>query len=89
VLAGVALLAEGRLDGRRFRLVDDAYFRQELDNGGDVTEVVLVLDEGTHPELELDEEDVDVLVDPAGITTRSVGDRLLRDLLEGGFVEPA
>jgi methylase of polypeptide subunit release factors len=89
VLAGVALLAEGRLDGRRFRLVEEAFFRQELDNEGDVREVVLVLDEGTHPELELDEDDIDVLVDPAGISTESVDERLLRDLLEGGFVEPA
>jgi methylase of polypeptide subunit release factors len=90
VLAAVALLAEGGLKGRRFRLVDDAFFRQELDNEGDVTEITLMLDEGTHPELDLDESvDVDTLVDPEGITVDRVGKKLLRELLERGFVEPA
>jgi methylase of polypeptide subunit release factors len=90
VLAAIALLAEGNVKGRRFRLVDDAFFRQELDNEGDVTEIMLMLDEGTHPELELDEDvEIETLVDPAGITVDTVGKRLLRELMERGFVEPA
>jgi hypothetical protein len=90
VLAAIALLAERGVKGRRFRLVDDAFFRQELDNEGDVTEIMLVLDEGTHPELELDEDvEIETLVDPAGITVDSVGKRFLRELMERGFVEPA
>jgi methylase of polypeptide subunit release factors len=90
VLAAIALLAEGNVKGRRFRLVNDAFFRQELDNEGDVTEIMLVLDEGTHPELELDEDvEIETLVDPAGITVDSVGKSFLRELMERGFVEPA
>jgi methylase of polypeptide subunit release factors len=87
ILNGLALLSEGRLDGRRFKLVGDAGFRQELDNAGDVIEVALVLDEGSHPELEIEPEEIDVLSRP--FDARSVGDELLRDLLDGGFVEPA
>ena len=87
ILNGVALLHEGRLGGRRFRLVDDAMFQQELDNEGDVTDVTLVLDEGTHPEIDIDPEEVELLVRPFG--AESVDAELLRDLLEGGFVEPA
>jgi methylase of polypeptide subunit release factors len=87
ILNGLALLSEKRLEGRRFRLVEDVFFRQELDHEGDVTEVTLVLDEGTHPELEIEPEDVDVLTQP--FDAGSVGQKLLRDLLEGGFVEPA
>jgi methylase of polypeptide subunit release factors len=90
VLAAIALLAEGSVKGKRFRLVDDAYFRQELDNEWDVTEITLVLDEGTHPELELGEDvEIETLVDPAGITVDRVGKKLLRELMERGFVEPA
>jgi methylase of polypeptide subunit release factors len=87
ILNGLALLSEGRLNGRRFRLVDDAGFRQELDNEGDVTELVLVLDEGSHPEIEVEPEEIALLTRP--FDAGSVGDELLRDLLEGGFVEPA
>ena len=87
ILNGLALLSEDRLEGRRFRLVDDAWFRQEIDNEGDVMEVVLVLDEGTHPEIEVEPEELELLTRP--FDARSVGDELLRDLLEGGFVEPA
>ena len=87
ILTGTALLWEGRLQGRRFKLVDDAGFRQELDNDGDVVEVALVLDEGSHPELEIEPEEIDLLTRPFGV--ESVGEGLLRDLLEGGFVEPA
>lgn len=87
ILNGLALLNEGRLNGRRFRLVDDAIFRQELDNDGDVTEITLVLDEGSHPELEIEPEELELLTRP--FDAGSVGDELLRDLLEGGFVEPA
>ena len=87
ILNGLALLSEGRLDGRRFRLVDDAYFRQEIDFEGDVTEVTLVLDAGTHPEIEVEPEEIDLLTRP--FDAASVGEELLRDLLEGGFVQPA
>jgi methylase of polypeptide subunit release factors len=87
ILNGLALISEGLLEGRSFGLVDDAWFRQELDNEGDVTEVALVLDEGTHPELEIEPEEIDLLTRPFDAET--VGDELLRDLLEGGFVEPA
>jgi methylase of polypeptide subunit release factors len=87
ILNGLALLHEGRLGGRRFRLVDEAWFRQELDNDGDVIEVALVLDEGSHPEIEIEPEEIELLTRP--FDARSVGDDLLRDLLEGGFVQPA
>jgi hypothetical protein len=87
ILNGLALLHDGRLDGRRFTLVDEAWFRQELDNEGDVIEVALVLDEGSHPEIEIEPEEIDLLTRP--FDARSVGDDLLRDLLEGGFVQPA
>jgi methylase of polypeptide subunit release factors len=87
ILNGLALLSEDRLEGRRFRLVDDAWFRQEIDNEGDVMEVALVLDEGTHPEIEIEPEELNVLTRP--FDARVVGAELLRDLLEGGFVEPA
>lgn len=90
VLNGIALIAEGGLDSRRFKLVEDAFFRQELDFEGDVTEITLVLDEGTHPELDVAEGvEVADLVGPDGITVETVGEELLRDLLERGFVEPA
>jgi SAM-dependent methyltransferase len=89
VLAGVALLAEDRLGDRRFRLVEDAWFREELDFEGDVTEVTLFLDEGTHAELEIEPEQIDVLVDKDGINAESAGPELLRELLELGLVEPA
>jgi len=87
VLDAVALLAEGDLAGRTFRLVEDAWFREELDRDGDVTDVTLSLDEGTHPELELEPEEIDLLVDPDGITVETVGPELLRALLELGFLE--
>lgn len=87
VLDGLALLAEEALAGRRFRLVEDAWFREELDRDGDVTDVTLALDEGTQPELEIEPEEIDLLTDPDGITVDSVGEELLRDLLELGFLE--
>ncbi|HEV2591115.1 MAG TPA: class I SAM-dependent methyltransferase [Gaiellaceae bacterium] len=87
ILNGLALLSENRLAGRRFKLVDDAMFRQELDNEGDSTELVLALDGGTHPEIEIEPDELDLLTRP--FDAASVGDELLRDLLEGGFVEPA
>jgi methylase of polypeptide subunit release factors len=89
VLTGLALVADGDLARHRFRLADDAFFREELDNEGDVTEVVLALDEGTHPELEVEPEDIDVLVDPRGITVETAGAEFLRDLLELGFLDLA
>ena len=87
VLDALALIADDDLAGRRFRLVDDAWFREEVDNEGDVTDVTLLLDEGTHPELDVEPEEIDVLVEPSGITLETAGPVLLRDLLELGFVE--
>jgi len=87
VLDGLALLARGEAAGRRFHLVDTAGFLEELDRDGDVVETTLVLDEGTHPELELDPEDVDILTAPDGIAVESVGEELLRELLELGFLD--
>lgn len=88
VLSSLALLAEDTYRKLRFRLVKDAWFREELDHEGDVTSVTLLLDEGTQSELEIEPEEIDVLVDPGGITRKSAGDKLLRAALEGGFVEP-
>jgi SAM-dependent methyltransferase len=88
VLAGLALLARGEVAGRRFRLVEDAWFRQEIDRDGDVTDVTLVLDEGTHPELELEDGDRQLLTRRGGITVGDIGEDLMRELLELGFLEP-
>jgi methylase of polypeptide subunit release factors len=88
VLTSLALLAEGSYTSMRFRLVEDAWFREEIDHEGDVTDVTLMLDEGTQPELEIEPEELELLVDPDGITVESAGDELVRALLELGFVEP-
>lgn len=89
VLAGLELVARGELRRRRFGLVDEVRFREELDRDGDVVDATLALDEGTHPEIELEPEELDVLLDPDGISAESVGEELLRELLEQGFVEGA
>jgi methylase of polypeptide subunit release factors len=88
VLASLALIAEDGYRSMRFRLVEDAWFREEIDRDGDITDVTLMLDEGTQPELEIEPEELDILIDLAGITVDSAGDDLLRALLELGFVEP-
>ncbi|HKU58087.1 MAG TPA: class I SAM-dependent methyltransferase [Gaiellaceae bacterium] len=88
VLSNLALLAEGEYRRMRFRLVKNAWFREELDVEGDVTDVTLMLDEGTQPELEIEPEEIDALVDPKGFTLESVGDELLRAVLELGFAKP-
>jgi SAM-dependent methyltransferase len=87
VFAGHELLARGETARRRFRLVEDAWFREELDRDGDVTDITLVLDEGTHHELGVEPDEVDQLTDREGITAESIGPDLLRDLLELGFLE--
>lgn len=87
VLAGLELVARGDLAGTRFRLARDARLLEELDRDGDVVELTLTLDEGTHPELELEPEELDALLDPGGVDVESVGEELLRELLEQGFVE--
>ncbi|HEY2327144.1 MAG TPA: methyltransferase [Gaiellaceae bacterium] len=88
VLANLALLAEGDYRSLRFRLVKDAWFREEVDFEGDVTDVTLMLDDGTQPELEIEPEEIDILTDAQGITLGSAGDELLRAVLELGFVKP-
>jgi len=87
VLAGLELVARGDLGGRRFRLARDARVVEELDRDGDLVAATLTLDEGTHPELELEPEEVDLLLDPDGIDLDGVGEELLRELLEQGFLE--
>jgi hypothetical protein len=54
---------------RRLRLVDDVRFDQELDHRGAVTATVLVLDEGTCPDLELELDTADALIELDGRTT--------------------
>jgi hypothetical protein len=54
---------------RRFRLADDARFDQELDRTGAVTSTVLLLDEGTCPDVEVDLETAEVLTALDGATT--------------------
>lgn len=71
VFTALAALAE---DGdavleRRFRLADDARFDQELDRTGAVTSTVLLLDEGTCPDVEVDLETAEVLTALDGATT--------------------
>jgi len=70
VFAALAALAE---DGdavldRRLRLADEARFEQDLDRTGAVTSTVLVLDEGTCPDVEVDVDTADVLAELDGTT---------------------
>ncbi|HEY3962027.1 MAG TPA: hypothetical protein VGL84_05830, partial [Gaiellaceae bacterium] len=88
VLAALALIAENSYASMRFRLVEDAWFREEIDHEGDITDVTLMLDDGTQPELEIEAEELEILIDPAGFTVHSAGDDLVRSLLEQGFVDP-
>jgi SAM-dependent methyltransferase len=88
VLSNLALLAEGDYRRMRFRLVKNAWFREEIDHEGDITDVTLMLDEGTQPELEIEPHELDALVEPKGFTLESVGDELLRAVLELGFGKP-
>jgi methylase of polypeptide subunit release factors len=71
VFAALAAFAE---DGdqvleRRFRLADDVRFDQELDRTGNVESTVVVLDEGTCPDVEVDLETAAVLTALDGATT--------------------
>jgi methylase of polypeptide subunit release factors len=66
--AAVAHDGDAVLDGR-LRLVDDVRFDQELDHTGAVVSTVLVLDEGTCPDLELDLDTADVLIELDGKRT--------------------
>jgi methylase of polypeptide subunit release factors len=54
---------------RRLRLVEDVRFDQELDRTGAVTSTLLVLDEGTCPDLEIDLEVAEVLTRLDGATS--------------------
>ena len=54
---------------RRLRLVEDVRFDQELDHTGEITSTVLVLDEGTCPDLELDADTADALTELDGRRT--------------------
>ncbi|HZQ82733.1 MAG TPA: methyltransferase [Gaiellaceae bacterium] len=67
-LAAIAQEGESVLD-RRLRLADEVRFDQELDRTGSVTSTVLVLDEGTCPDFELDLETAEVLTALDGATT--------------------
>jgi methylase of polypeptide subunit release factors len=67
-LAAISEDGDGVLD-RRFRLAEEARFEQELDRTGAVTSTVLVLDEGTCPEVELELETAEVLTALDGATT--------------------
>ena len=68
--AFAAIADEGdRVLERPLRLTKDARFDQELDRTGAVTSTVLVLDEGTCPEIELELETAAVLTALDGATT--------------------
>jgi SAM-dependent methyltransferase len=66
-----AFAADGErvLDERRFRLAGNVRFDQERDRTGAVTSTVLVLDEGTCPDVELEVEVAEVLTALDGATT--------------------
>ena len=67
-LAALAQDGDAVLD-RRLRLAEDVRFDQELDRTGAVTSTVLVLDEGTCPDVEVDLETAEVLTALDGATT--------------------
>ena len=71
VFTALAELAEhgDAVFDRHVRLTEDARFDQELDRTGAVTSTVLVLDEGTCPDFELDLETAEVLTALDGATT--------------------
>jgi methylase of polypeptide subunit release factors len=65
-----ALAQEGdAVLNRRLRLAEDVRFDQELDRTGAVTSTMLVLDEGTCPDVEVDLETAEVLTALDGATT--------------------
>jgi methylase of polypeptide subunit release factors len=67
-LAAISEDGDAVLD-RRLRLAEEARFEQELDRTGAVTSTVLVLDEGTCPDVELELETAEVLTALDGATT--------------------
>jgi methylase of polypeptide subunit release factors len=67
-LAAIAEEGDAVLD-RRLRLAEDARFEQDLDHTGAVTSTVLVLDEGTCPDVEVGLDTADVLIELDGRTT--------------------
>jgi methylase of polypeptide subunit release factors len=69
VLAEVAENGPEALLERRMRLAPDVRFDQELDRTGAVTSTVVLLDEGTCPELDVDVEVAEVLTALDGATT--------------------
>ena len=54
---------------RPLRLVEDVRIDQELDRAGTITSTVLVLNEGTCPDLELEPDTAEVLTQLDGVTT--------------------
>jgi hypothetical protein len=81
VFAALAAVAE---DGdavleRPLRLTEDARFDQELDREGGITSTLLVLDEGTCTEVELDADAADALMElGAGATLDDAVERVSR-----------
>jgi methylase of polypeptide subunit release factors len=81
VFAALAAVAE---DGdavleRPLRLTEDARFDQELDREGGITSTLLVLDEGTCTEVELDADAADALIElGAGATLDDAVERVSR-----------
>ena len=67
-LAALAQDGDAVLD-RRLRLAGDVRFDQELDRTGSVTSTLLVLDEGTCPDVEIDLDTAEVLTALDGATT--------------------
>ena len=67
-LAALATDGEAVLD-RRLRLADEVRFDQELDRKGAVTSTLLVLDEGTCPDVEIALDTAEVLTALDGATT--------------------
>jgi len=67
-LAALAQDGDAVLD-RRVRLADEVRFDQELDRKGAVTSTLVVLDEGTCPDVEIDLETAEVLAALDGATT--------------------
>ena len=67
-LAAIAAEGDAVLD-RRLRLAEEVRFEQELDRTGAVTSTILLLDEGTCPEVDIELELAEVLTALDGATT--------------------
>jgi SAM-dependent methyltransferase len=91
VFAGLALLATGgdeALLDRRPRLAEAAWFEEELDGTGVVTAVRAMLDEGTHPEVEIEPSLLETIASLDG-TTQVPPQALdvVRELLVLGYLD--